>query len=1176
MKFIYCLRSRAFSVFLGTMLFLSVGTAGAAVTDLATLPLANATTVNILPNIMFILDDSGSMDSDYMPDYVNASFCRASAGLQECKFGDPPYNAAGFNRSYYNPLVNYTPPKNADGTSKTSYNSEELWKVVPNDGYGKQDTGTTNLLTGVKERKWCDVSDNECDSGSHTRSAVNADNNYIYPGNSGTPTFNNLRTKYGAPYYYNVSVEWCKSQANTGSTTDKKYGRVGTCQTKKDATYKYVRFYNWSRVDIVPETQSYPGPNGTTRTYAEEMTNYANWWAWYRTRMQMMKTALGHAFSDVRGTPDPDDDEDKNFFHARVGFTSISSTGTTDGNKFLSIGNFDADQKSAFYTKLYNQTPSSWTPLRGALMKAGKIYAGTLGSDPVQYSCQRNFTILSTDGYWNDNEETNSYGPYKTDGTLVGDQDGEATKPEYDKLGKANTLADVAYYYYHTDLRSDMTNNVPPAGTSENEDDVATHQHMTTFTVGLGVDGKLSYQDGYRNSTSGDYYDIKQGTKWWPDPIGNSGDERIDDLWHAAVNGRGTYFSARDPESLVDGLVSALGTMESSSGSGAAAATSSLQPTAGDNFIYVANYRTVKWDGELSAYTIDLSTGAVSTVPTWQASSALQTKIGTSGDSDTRTLYTSTDTTLRNFNWSGLTEGEKAYFDNSKLSQYSDWSDADKVAATGEKLVNYLRGHDRYEDQDRAESYGTYYRLYRDREKLLGDIVHSQPVYVQGSVYSFADNDYASFKTSIASRAATVYVAANDGMLHALDATNGSERWAYIPPMVMENMWLLADEAYPNNHRFYVDGPVSVSDIYTGSEWKTILVGALGKGGRGYYALDITDPASPKALWTFSAEDDANVGFTYGAPMITKVGDTWSVLLASGYNNIPEGNKYSEADGVGRLFVLNAATGEVIKTISTGVGSVDSPSGLARINIRVGSFELENTATKAYGGDLLGNLWRFDLVAGTASKVLSLGDQKPIMVLPEIGEIDGKTVLMFGTGRYLGQTDLVVDDAPTQSLYAVRDDGVTTISTVDALVQQTFSGSGANTKTTTNSVDWGTKFGWYADLPIEGERVTLDPQLYFGTVIYTTTIPSANECQPGGYGRVYQMSYASGATLAVNEFTSPPVGVTVVVLPGGTPKLYVVPASGQLPVEPPNLILDSGGGAGSGSGNRIMWRELID
>lgn len=1137
---------------------------GIGATDLADTPLANTPAATILPNIMFILDDSGSMDRNYMPDYITGSYCRGTGtSLDNCSEGMPPFYASAFNRVYYNPLINYTPPLDASNNPKTSYTT---WTDVPKDGYGIQSTSKTNLTTSYPEKVACKNSGDDVYS-ANCKSLLDASNNYSYP----DATYDNIKTKYGAPFYYTVKVEWCKNQATSGP----KFGKSGTCQARKDATYKYVRYYDWQRVDIIPSVTSYTGPNSTTRSYSDEMTNFANWYAWYRTRMQMMKTGVGQAFADMRGTPNTTDAADKNYFHARVGFTTISEKGVTDGSKYLAIGNFDSGQKSTFFTRLYASDPSSYTPLRGALMKAGRIYAGKVGGDPIQYSCQRNFTILSTDGYWNTDEETSSYGPYKEDAsTLVGDQDGNAPVPSYDKLKKENTLADVAYYYYHTDLRpgtcTKCTNNVPPAGTKANEDDVASHQHMTTYTIGLGVDGNLVFEDNYRSSNTGDYAAIMQGTKNWPNPLDAEDEDRIDDLWHAAVNGRGTYFSARDPDSLVKGLKTALGAMESKSGSGAAAATSNLEPTLGDNFMYIANYRTVKWDGELSAHTIDVGSGSIATSPTWQAGTTLEAKIAGDGNSDTRTIYTSSGSALKPFLWTNLTTAERAYFDNTKLSQYAEWSADQKAAATGEKMVNYLRGQHRHEDQTRPDGFGTYYRLYRDRERTLGDIVHSQPVYVQKTHYQFTDPGYDAFKSSVESRPGTVYVAANDGMLHAFDSTTGQERWAYLVPMAMPELWRLADNDYSTNHRFFVDGPLSVSDVKIGSSWRTILVGGMGKGGRGYYALDITDPTSPSLLWTFSANDDPNVGYSYGVPIITKVNGNWSVLVTSGHNNVPEGTKYTSANGKGYLFVLDAATGTVTQTISTNSGSVANPSGLARINVKVDAFLSDNSSVMAYGGDLNGDMWRFDFASGTASKVIALGSNQPITAAPEIAVIKEHTVLMFGTGKYLGQADLTNNN--TQAIYAVKDK-VTEATSTSELIS-----AGSST-----AIDWDTGGGWYYTLPETGERVYLEAQLYVGTLIVASVIPEATECSPGGYSKMYFFNAVDGTAIGTSglsvTFTSPVVGITVVKLTGGV-RVYGVTADGAIP-SATSMPIYEGSPPGENpplpgeSGRRIIWRELL-
>ncbi len=1132
-------------------------------TKLADLPLANATTVSILPNIYFILDDSGSMGWDYMPDYVTNSYCRGiGSNLVSCEPGDPPYYASDFNRVYYNPMINYTPPINADGSSKTSYTT---WTSVPNDGYGIQSPGTINLTTKYPERVACKHTYDDT-NGTNCKSQIDGAT-YKYP----DTTYFNILIKEGAPFYYKATVEWCSSR-----DASPRFGTAGTCQVKKDSAHPYVRYSGWTRVDIIPSRTSYPGPNSTTRTYAQEMTNFANWYAWYRTRMQMTKTGVGQAFSKIRGTPvsDLDDPTDKTFFHARIGYSTISNTGTTEGSEFLNIRNFDSSQKTSWFTKLYGAVPGGGTPLMGALAKAGRIYAGKIGVDPIQYSCQRNFTMLSTDGYWN--SVTATYGPTKEDGTtLVGDQDKAAPPPSYDKLAKANTLADLAYYYYHTDLRPGScgvcTNNVPPSGTNQDEDDVATHQHMTTFTIGLGVDGSLAYQDGYKTSTTGDYRNLKKGTVWWPDPTDTEDLDRIDDLWHAAVNGRGTYLSAKNPESLINGLNDALGAIAAANGSGAAAATSNLEPVLGDNAFFVASYKTVSWDGELSAKTIDPDTGNVSLTTTWNAAGLLDSKIASNGLSDTRTIYTSNATSLISFEYSNLSATQKAYFNNNQLSQYSDWAASQVTDGTQENLLKYIRGQNHYEDQDRDVAYGTYSRLYRDRATTLGDIVHAQPVYVQAPPYSFADSGYDTFKASQASRAPTVYVSANDGMLHAFNATTGEERWAYLPPIVMPNLWRLADKDYTTNHRYFVDGPLTIADINDGGTWKTILIGALGKGGRGYFALDITNPTSPKYMWSFTADTNANMGYSYGGATVTKVDETWVVLLPSGYNNIPEGGKYTSADGIGRLFMLNAASGSLIKQISTGTGSVSTPSGLAKINPRVQFFETNNTATLAYGGDLLGNLWRFDLLNGTASKIIALGSNQPITVAPEIADANGKTVLYFGTGRYLAQDDLALDKQ--QAIYGVKDNGTSEVLS-NTLVEQTITSNIISS----NPVDWNVNGGWFINLPDDKERIALEAKLVMGTLMVASIVPEASECEPGGRGNLYFIDYFNGGSVdgeqSVFSYPSPIVGMSAILTKEGV-KVVPVTADGKIG-SPRKVPKRTSGGGGSESGRRLMWRELVE
>ena len=391
---------------------------------------------------------------------------------------------------------------------------------------------------------------------------------------------------------------------------------------------------NFVRTNVVPGL-TYPKSvaradcAGASCTYAEEMTNFANWFAYYRTRMQMAKTALGRSFL-VLG----------NSF--RVGFMTINFSST----HYLAVNDFTTTaggQKDQWFAKLYNSLASGSTPNRAALARAGQYYGnvrggavGSLSSDmgasPITLACQPSYSILATDGYWNDSTGFNNLA-----GTAVGNQDSGTGNPplevapyatkasgSWDGNAASNTLADVAMYYYKTDLRSDLADQVPPSGI-----DTAAHQHMTTFTVGMGLAGTLKFDPDYQTQTSGDFFDIKQGTKLWPAPSSSS-ETTLDDLWHAAVNGRGRFFSAQDPVALASGISETLNSVQARIGAGAAAATSNLQPVAGDNFAFTAQYQTVEWSGELKARTIDLSTGKVATRELWSAQSLLNLRSHTS------------------------------------------------------------------------------------------------------------------------------------------------------------------------------------------------------------------------------------------------------------------------------------------------------------------------------------------------------------------------------------------------------------------------------------------------------------------------------------------------------------------------------------------------------------------
>ena len=1015
---------------------------------------------------------------------------------------------------------------------------------------------------------------------------------------------------------------------------------------------------------------------------------------------------------------------------------------------------------------------------------------GTTPQDPMQYSCQQNFLILSTDGYWNGAAGYTVDGP----GTPVGNQDGTVARPQYDgaqgattvtttytrnsystgrdncswgskKLktqpeigtcsvttvngvpgtescnwsndgsatytglcassvslpspnpstrvqvgspvtisstvgGTSDTLADVAEYYANTDLRSSVLNNCTGAlGTDVCQNNVfktatdsITTQHMTSFTLGLGASGQMIYSPTYLSDSSGDFYSVWKGLtadstasppvcKWqadgttcnWPIPASGSL-TNIDDLWHAAVDGGGTYFSATDPTSLSSGLSGALAAITARKGAASAAATSTLNPVPGNNFAYLASYTTVKWQGNLEARTVNTNTGAISPSAVWCVESIVSDTCAapativadTSGgsisyncvtagatpfscaapgvfdiatsecrvpmttgctgtmpgrvatNSDTRTIYTANSgaTALINFGSGTDATANAAYaaansanFDATRLSGLTQWSSlsaTQQANAVGANLVSFLRGQYGYEDRSANLVGPVDNRLYRYREATMGDALESTPSFVAAPVFQYSDPGYSNFVAAQSGRLGTVYVGTNDGMLHAFSAQAegggtippGTERWAYVPSMVIPNMWKLADKDYANRHTNYVNGSPAVSDICTANctdsvtaVWRTILVGGLNAGGRGYYALDITDPATPTLLWEFtttagngSTQDD-DLGYTYGTPVVTAKSDgTWVVLVTSGYNNTSPGN------GQGYLYVLNAATGAIISKIGTGVGDTTTPSGLSKI-AAWNDASSSNRATYVYGGDLLGNLWRFDISsAGTLDLAVlkdPSGNPQPVTTTPILGKIQaipGARVVFVGTGQYLQTADL--SNTQVQTVYAIKDNNATATLVNPAnsprdsatLVQQTMANTGSGTRTSSsNPVDWTTQYGWYADLPDTGERVNIEGQLVQGVLLMASIVPSNTVCSPGGYGYLNFFDYKTGGSVQTDtglivsaSYNNAIVGINVTYI-NGNAIAGIVGAGGETGTP--------GGSLGSNkppgfNGTRVQWREL--
>lgn len=1120
-------RSRIVSLLVLSLLH---GQVTAAALALPTVPIFLGTVVP--PNLMFVLDDSGSMFWTWMPDNSSAfsstgsyRFSRNDGSVVIDDVNDYAQYAttigpsrssryglfsAQCNAAYYNPAGDYTPPPAADGTQLPDASYTAAWF----DGM-RPWLGTVNL-------------DNDLKIGN------GIDGGFYYRYTGAQPALN---------------FEFVNGVLQTGTAF---YQECRSSVGSNPGAGVFVR------VDMRDES-------------AEQKTNYANWFSYYRTRMLAMKSAAGRAFAASGDS-------------LRVGFMTINQSNNAS---FLNIAPFTPANKTAWYNRLYGIDQRGFaTPLRVALDRAGRLYQnGSLGdisgeTDPVTHECQKNFTLLSTDGKWND-----SFGGAGNQDAIVpalpvaaGSLSSGQPWPFPIREGSSatnNTLADVALKYWVTDLRPGLANNVPADAA-----DSASWQHMTTFTLGFGVKGTLDFPGALPGLTA--------GTTRWPTPSGNA-DTTIDDLWHAGINGSGGYLSAQEPAILVDSLRSILSSLDSRASSSSSIAANSTQLNTGTR-IYQAGFDSADWSGSLQSFRLD-AFGAISATFEWDAGQELVTMAGASSDS--RSILTWNGGGVP-FQWGSLSSAQQNALRTPPAGGALD------ATAVGQARLGFLRGWSANEGDGPS--------LFRERtkvvnsviiRKVLGDIVDSSPIFVGGPQAGYSDEQhpgYLNFRLARADRTPVIYVGANDGMLHGFDAsstfvngiseptsTSGKEVLAYVPGELFSKLSKLTDRDYRDAHQFYVNATPMVGDADfsagVGNGWHTVLVGALAHGGQGYFALDVTNPgafseanASSLALWEFTDENDADLGFTFNQPGIDPLRNVssqivrmnngrWAVIVGNGYNNTQADGRASST-GHAVLYVLyidgpgagNWVQGVNYFKIDTGVGSISSPNGLS--TPRPFDENGDGKADSIYAGDLEGNLWKFD-VSGATPTSWTVGNSgvpvfraerggvaQPITSSPVVlKHAGGGNFITFGTGKFLETAD-VGGPFRTQSLYGVRDNVSGTTVPLADLVQQTIlteaTGTQADPNNPNQRVESGVVFrlgsnnpvdydngdrGWYMDLPVSGETVPFNPLPAGGMVLYNTAMPSSNVCEFGGGSFVMALNPFTGTAASQGSFDADNDGV---------------------------------------------------
>lgn len=1101
------------------------------------------------PNIMFVLDDSGSMFRDDMPDEIGCSsaYSDNSRVIHYSYTGgystgnlltdNERCESPDYNEIYYDPSVTYEAPVDENGDSLGDSNFYNAWIN------GFERNYTKNLSQWVQEETWeyqvyydwgrerrgwyCDTIpvDNVCPNGSR-RYDDDRDRDWRYWEYEDWVSVTEWR-----PFRYFVYDE--TNSSCSGPWDDDCY----------DAVY----------VDL---------------NESDELQNVANWYSYYRTRLLIAKSGASLAFNDISPS-------------YRLGWGSINKPGTINQNvRKYQNGRNDFYEWIDDIWSGYNYG----TPLRRALGDIGEYYKTSHPylidpdtSDSGELSCRQNFTILMTDGYWNGDsashseardENDNEDGPVITGAGGVSYQYTPVHPFRYDQ---SNNLADIAMYYWKNDLRpgdnNNQRNDVPAS-----QRNPAFWQHMVTIGIGLGVIGAIEKDEAF------DAIDTATEIDW---SKGSSDEEKIDDLLHASVNSRGNFFSAKNPAQFTSGLKELLADIASRIGAGTSLSASAAELVAGTT-LYNATYRSGDWSGALIAFNIDETSGEATSIK-WSANFPLPAN---------RKVFT------HRVQGSNLDAVRLTSASNMDSDMQSALTAAVSVSNNAEHITSYLLG-DRSREQNKPGG------VFRNRPNgILGDIVHSSPIFVgkpDESLYKFSGwaerTSHVTFANSNSNRTPVIYVGANDGMLHAFSDATGSELFAFMPrAVVMNGIGSIADPDY--DHRYFLDGALAVQDVYMHPNWKTVLVGTTGRAGsnsndqvgKAIYALDVTSPDTfneDNVMWEISHNA---IGQITTKPVLAKLEDGhWYAILGNGYNS---------ALGKPALIKIRLSTGAIT------VMEVNGSAGGGLAGPLVWDSDQDGTFDTAYAGDLEGRVWSFDLNGNNTPTVVyqakdASGKAQPITAtVTGSTDSNNKTWIFFGTGRYFNQTDMSNRDV--QSWYGIRPEDTDSSTTRSNLKERTITSqgdiSGYTGRIVSESVagDMAGKLGWFMDLKVvggtsEGERI-VNPSLIRGDVLLgSTLIPIADACNPGGDGFVMAVDPFTGARLnrIYFDFNNDGLFDSQDKLNGASPSgLSVgrIPSAGIFISDNLFFNTDSGlqeniatnPGAGAGETERMSWREVVD
>ncbi|TRW92789.1 pilus assembly protein [Candidatus Methylobacter oryzae] len=956
---------------------------------------------------------------------------------------------------------------------------------------------------------------------------------------------------------FSGSAKFCPS---TGSCTSSNSTRFGNSSGKK--CFNSSKYYNVSGLGVYTGSQlnkffnTYNGAfNGSLGSVISSIT-----------RLQIVKDAatsfVNALVPDTGSSPT-----------VRLGLARYN--GDTGGELLTAIGELDAAKATAVTTQIAGFTANSSTPLAETLSDIGRYFAtgysgnltlhpstsrttatvdtvfnshsilnstGTTLANPIQGVCQTSSVIILSDGLPSSDRNISTY---------LQDYDGDCSGSN----SSLCTTYDMKKAYAYPGGNGASPNlSISNAGSSSSDylDDVA----QALYEMDLRPD--LAKVNGEKNN-------ITTYTVGFADPAIDPSIAGVNPLLiDTATQGGGQFIYATDTTTLADALDNITSSIVSKVSSSSSAVANSAKLDAG-SAIYQGKFDSADWTGSLSMFplgasedtngngildsgedangNLKLDGGAIGTV-LWNAAE----HIPAFGSRNIFTYNPAGTSKGVTFTCANLTASQKTALGISNCSSTTD---------QGVWRLNYIRGDWSHEemnpartDTDSIRSATAADRIFRNRTHLdkttlamvspdpwvLGDIVNSNPVYVSNENYGYdklsgsEGSSYKAFLTSNASRRKMVYVGANDGMLHGFDASSsgtdaGKEILAYIPNAVYSGLNALSSPGY--SHQYMVDGSPRVADAYFGSAWHTMLVGTTGAGGKAVFGLDVTNPSSfggSNVLWEISDSDSpvasdltsdtsakrgfaGNLGYTLPQPAIVRMHDgSWAAIVANGYGSV---------NNLAVLYIIDVQTGRLITAIDTKAGSSTAPNGLSS-PIAVDTDD-DRIVDVIYAGDLLGNLWKFDVSSsnnnqwkvayGTTSAPAPLfvactnqsacdTTRQPITAKPQVGKIgSGQSagiMVYFGTGKYFETIDNNVTGAQTQTFYGIWDNNAAVAKTdlqAQTITQVATVGALSLRISTNNAVNYPTQKGWYMNLSSNGERVVNAPMLRNGHIIFTTLIP---------------------------------------------------------------------------------------